>query len=597
MEKYSLKILELNSIKNRLCFMIRVKGPYNPSVKMPKIALVFSNGKETRRLPIINQSYFPDESLKEFTVFAKYTYSLTNLFYKTPFSKNVSVYFEVIYGENVIEKIPFTSSGDVKYNNSELYDISPTKDNKQLKLEYKGEIKEVTEFSNVKIFIKGCVKFVLDFILLLLTLVLLPLFILEGLLTLVGCAKRIQKLKNSGIRYVASHVLTRMNSFSRMKFGITNLKFNFVKTVSNFYRMMPIKTNRITFISNRRTELSGNFQFVYEIIKDDKSLDIKFIFEDRHIREMSFSNAFKYGKYCVSSKIVLVDDYVRLIHTIPKRDGIKIMQLWHACGAFKTFGFSRIGKPGSPKQAKMTHRHYDRAIVSSQEIAKFYAEGFGLSLDKVVATGIPRTDIFFEGNTYRDKVIKDFYEKYENLKDKKILLFAPTFRGSNKTTGNYPVEKFDVVKMYNELKGEYAIIIKHHPFVKDRNVIPDEYKDYIIDLSDNAELNDILFVTDLLVTDYSSVIFEAAIMSIPMLFFAFDLQKYISSRGFYYEYEKFVPGKIVTSFGQAVTAIKNNNLETEKIQKFKTRFFDHLDGKSSQRVADLIYKELKNNKD
>ena len=156
----------------------------------------------------------------------------------------------------------------------------------------------------------------------------------------------------------------------------------------------------------------------------------------------------------------------------------------------------------------------------------------------------------------------------------------------------HPVEKFDVAKLYEELGGEYAIIVKHHPFVQDRNVIPEKYQDAIIDLSMDSELNDLLFVTDLLITDYSSAIFEAALLDIPMLFFAFDLQRYIATRGFYYEFEEFVPGKIVASFGQAVTAIKKQDFEAEKIASFKTRFFDDLDGKSTQRTVDLIYRAL-----
>ena len=174
----------------------------------------------------------------------------------------------------------------------------------------------------------------------------------------------------------------------------------------------------------------------------------------------------------------------------------------------------------------------------------------------------------------------------------KILLFAPTFRGNGKISGFYPVEKFDVKRVYEDLNKEYAIIIKHHPFVQNRNEIPEEYADYILDLSDESELNDLLFVTDLLITDYSSVVFEASLLNIPMLFYAFDLQRYIATRGFYYEYEQLVPGKIATSFQQMIHAIQNQDFEIEKQEEFRKRFFDDLDGKASERTAKLIYKAL-----
>ena len=113
-------------------------------------------------------------------------------------------------------------------------------------------------------------------------------------------------------------------------------------------------------------------------------------------------------------------------------------------------------------------------------------------------------------------------------------------------------------------------------------------------MSDNEELNDLLFVTDVLITDYSSVVFEASLLDIPMLFYAFDLQSYISSRGFYYEYDDFVPGKIVSNMGDIIKSVEDKDFEAEKIDAFKHRFFDELDGRAGYRVANLIIDLIKN---
>lgn len=204
---------------------------------------------------------------------------------------------------------------------------------------------------------------------------------------------------------------------------------------------------------------------------------------------------------------------------------------------------------------------------------------------------MPRTDIFFD-EEYKAKVVNEFYGEYPKLREKKILLFAPTFRGNGKNSGYYPVELFDVNWLYEALGQEYAIIIKHHPFVGNRNQIQKEYKDYIIDLSMNSELNDLLFVTDVLVTDYSSVVFEASLLKIPMLFYVFDLEQYIATRGFYYEFETFVPGRIVVHFEEIAESILSGELGQEKLEAFRDRFFDGKDGKSSQRTVDLIYKSM-----
>ena len=155
------------------------------------------------------------------------------------------------------------------------------------------------------------------------------------------------------------------------------------------------------------------------------------------------------------------------------------------------------------------------------------------------------------------------------------------------------MELFDINDVYDSLSDDYAIIIKHHPFIQEKHPSPAEYKDRVIDLSENTEINDLLFVSDLVITDYSSLVFESSLLDIPMLFYAYDLQSYIKSRDFYFDFKLYIPGKICTSLYTLLEAIKNEDFETEKIERFRNMFFDDLDGNSSQRIADLIYKCLK----
>ena len=167
-------------------------------------------------------------------------------------------------------------------------------------------------------------------------------------------------------------------------------------------------------------------------------------------------------------------------------------------------------------------------------------------------------------------------------------MFAPTFRGNGAGSAFYPFEMFDVKKLSECLGEDYVIIIKHHPFVTEKHPVDSSVKDRVLDLSQESEINDLLFVTDLLITDYSSVIFEASLLDIPMLFYAFDLEDYTVTRDFYYPFKNFVPGKIVRNMEQIEHAIATSDFEKEKVSKFKHRFFDDLDGKSSERVAEFI---------
>ena len=307
---------------------------------------------------------------------------------------------------------------------------------------------------------------------------------------------------------------------------------------------------------------------------------------------MTFKELLQLADACATSKVIILDEYTPQIHLINLKPETKLIQLWHACGAFKTFGFSRITKPSGAAQTSPYHRSYDYATVSSSYCKKVHSEAFGIATNNVVPTGIARTDIFFD-KQHKESVKQEFYEKYPSFKNKKIILFAPTFRGALRKDAFYPMHLFDIKKVCEYLGPDYAVIIKHHPFITESHYIPPEYSDRVIDLSSGIEINDLLFVVNFVITDYSSLIFDASILNLPMFFYAYDLQAYILSRDFYIDYTHYVPGKICTNLTTLLKAIKNNDYNIEKIENFKNMFFDNLDGKSSERIAKLLYEALK----
>lgn len=369
------------------------------------------------------------------------------------------------------------------------------------------------------------------------------------------------------------------------------LRIGIVRIAYSVFRHFPIKENRIAFLSNRRNDLSGNFENVYQKLEEEKKWRFWFWLDTRELKRTRLLDAVRLSYYCACAKVILVDDYVGLLYQFPRRKGTKMIQLWHACGAFKIFGYSRLGKIGQMKQESMAHRIYDYAIVSSSEIRKFYAEGFGLAERQIIPTGIPRTDCFWNPEWKKEKR-KEFFEQYPSWINKKIILFAPTFRGSGKNRGFYPENGLNPEMLLEALKesgkDEWRILVKYHPFIRDREHF--EGLDEILDVSGEPEINDLLPAADLIITDYSSLIFEAAILEIPMVFYAFDLVEYEKERGFYYDFEDFVPGRVVRSFSEVLKVIEEENYETEKIALFKRRFFDHWDGKSTERVVELIHK-------
>lgn len=369
-----------------------------------------------------------------------------------------------------------------------------------------------------------------------------------------------------------------------LKRYIGNIVF---QTLYKIEKNFKVKENRVTFLSDSRVDLTGNFEFVYKELVSRGGYDIKHILKARIDAKKTLKEKLDFIYYISTSKYIILDDYYPQIYKYDIKEEIEVIQLWHACGAFKTFGFSRLGKVGGPSSRSKNHKNYTKAIVSSEDIRKHYAEAFGISEEKVIATGVPRTDIFFD-EEYKDTRIKELYDKYPKLKNKKTILFAPTFRGSGQGTAHYNFDKLNINKMRQALGNEYIMIMKLHPFIKDSITITEENSDFIIDLSNEREINDLLFISDIMITDYSSVCFEYSLLNKPMIFFTYDLEEYIESRDFYYPFETFVPGPIVRSTDEIIDIITNNNFDLKRVEEFKNKFFSNLDGKSTKRVVDML---------
>ncbi len=354
-------------------------------------------------------------------------------------------------------------------------------------------------------------------------------------------------------------------------------------TLYLFYRFIkPVKENQILMLSESRGELSGNLKYIDEKI-DKKKYDVVYSFRKSILNKRTLADKRILCRNLATSKYILVDDFIPTMYPIPLRRESRFIQVWHAMGAFKKVGFSRMGKPGGPSKRSLTHKNYTDAIVSAESIRKDYAEAFGISVDKIHALGIPRTDVFFNP-IYKENIRKKLKEKYPEIDGKKVILFAPTFRGNGVKTAHYDYSWLSLKKIQKELGEDYLFIIKMHPFIK--NTFQETADpSFFIDLSNEREINDLLFITDILITDYSSVIFEASLLNIKTIFFAPDLKEYISTRDFYYPYEDYTFGPVVENSEALIEAIKKEEIDYKKLQKFKSQFCSSCDGKSAERFV------------
>lgn len=361
------------------------------------------------------------------------------------------------------------------------------------------------------------------------------------------------------------------------------------------YRAIAIASRRngrrILFTSDSRAELGGNQKIVYDRMVErglDRTFELRTLFRESITVRRGFRDRLRLPWVLARADTIVIDDYQPVIAHLTYPDA-RIIQLWHAWGAFKTVGYSRVGKPGGLSPYSRVHKNYAIAIVSSASEVAAYAEAFGIPESRVVPTGIPRMDLFWDparAAASREATL----QAYPAARGRRVFLFAPTFRGHGAKTATYDMGLLDIPALHASCVAKDAVcLIRMHPFVRTPLDIPAAYADRIIDGSTSSiDINDVLFATDLLITDYSSVVFEFSTMDRPMLFFAPDLEEYIASRDFYVDYPSFVPGRIVRTFADLLDAIRREDFGAERLAAFRTTHLDRFDGQATDRVIDLI---------
>ena len=376
----------------------------------------------------------------------------------------------------------------------------------------------------------------------------------------------------------------------RLRRRLDNKK-NRLKVVNRYYRMSRRydrpRGNRILFASEARTSLQGNLLAVRDrMVERGLDKDFEFHYSFLTPDTADYAKRLRAIRLLATCDVVLIDDYFPTLNSLNLAPGTKIIQLWHAGSGFKAVGFSRFGMYGSPKFTN-AHRKYTYAITGSTHLVPVYAEAFGIEESAVIPTGLPRIDGFLDPARARDAV-DGFFLAYPELQGKRLVLFAPTFRGRGMTSAYYDYTRIDFDQLYEYCGADTVVLFRMHHFVKEPVPIPAEYTDRLLDFSHFHNGNDLLHVTDLLITDYSSIIYEYSLLDRPMLFYAYDKEIYAATRGFHRDYDETAPGKVCDTFDELLAAMRADDYGIERVARFREENFDHVDTQSSDRVIDWL---------
>ena len=351
--------------------------------------------------------------------------------------------------------------------------------------------------------------------------------------------------------------------------------------IFNLFSKSKINDNQIAFVVDDKNSFKGNFQYIKR--EFSKRGDFKFVFFNKN--SLSISNIKKLAK----SKYIFLNDNFLAIAFMNFNKGSKIFQLWHAPGAFKKFAASSSDNKEEIAVIAKASKKTDYLFITSENIKDFYRDAFRIDGNKIKSFGIPRTDYYFEDKDFK-KLRENFDNKYPLAKNKKIILYAPTFRdneGDNNVFNYLDLEKFN-----NALSEEYVLALRLHPKINQFFKGDIDTKADFIDVSDYKNEQELMLISDLLITDYSSIMIEFALLNKPIIFFTYDYERYLTKdRGFYYGFESNVPGDIVKTDDELIKLIKEGNYNTEKRDSFLKMQFDYTDGNSSKRIVDFILGE------
>lgn len=257
---------------------------------------------------------------------------------------------------------------------------------------------------------------------------------------------------------------------------------------------------------------------------------------------------------------------------------------WHG-SAIKKLGRD-VPIEGSTFNSK-NETSVDFFLAQSQYDRGIFSRAFNIPTSKIKVIGLPRNDELALDNKDRIKYVK---EKLMIPKGKKIILYAPTFRDyiNKKSVVNTSDFPLNIPIWKKELGDKYVLLLRaHHATINLITEFQDD--DFVKNVSSYPNLNDLMLVSDMLISDYSSIFFDYSILHKPMICYTYDYDVYANDRGMYFDIRDWLPS--TPDENELLGLIRNIDLDIKRVQKFQENFVTEY-GSASQKILDIIYDSI-----
>ncbi len=364
----------------------------------------------------------------------------------------------------------------------------------------------------------------------------------------------------------------------------------------------PIEENWVMFETFMGKSYADSPKYIYEYLAKNYPGKYKFIWvlndpKEKLPYEGIIVKRFtkKYAYYLAKSKYFVFN--IRQPLWFRKREGQVFLETWHGT-PLKRLAFDQeevtAASPTYKSQFYRQKQEWDYLIAANKFSSDIFKSCFMYTNGTMLEIGYPRNDLLYAPN--KDQIALDLKKKLHIPLDKKTILYAPTWRDDEYYgKGQYKFKlKLDLEMMKKELGDEYVILLRTHHYIADALDVTG-VEDFAYNLSKYDDITEIYLISDICITDYSSVFFDFANLKRPMLFYTYDIDKYRDVlRGFYIDMEKELPGPLVYSTKEVIDQIKHldemNQKYAKRYEVFYEKFCSIDDGNASQRAVEAVFK-------
>lgn len=374
------------------------------------------------------------------------------------------------------------------------------------------------------------------------------------------------------------------------------------------HNLVSIDDKLIVFISFHGRGYSDNPRAIYEQMrKDERFKDYRFIWfikkhkeKNIHIQGAEVKEYFSFPCFFYMSKAKYWIINCKMPKYICKKDDQVYLQTWHGT-PLKRLGHDIV----APEDAtfyrsgatfeEMTGSYdtdaarYNYMISPNKFCTEVFQTAFGINRERLIETGYPRND--FITNATQEDII-NLKKKFHLPLDKKVVLYAPTWRDNSYVAAGYTFElQADFSKWKEILGDDYIVVFKPHYLIINKYENDHSLDGFLYSINASADINELYVLSDVLITDYSSVFFDYAVLNRPIYFYMYDLEQYKEElRGFYLDIYKELPGHIYEQEEELLLDIKTNVYDYSFLETFNVRFNSEQSGDCAKKVIDIVFK-------